>query len=425
MTLVETTRIWFWKRIWSSIKWVFLWIFLIIGSIILLWRNEWRTIKTTISLDEWQKITVNGKTSPIDSTLEWKLIYIFWKADTKDILRDDTFNIQANAIKLSRDVSMYQWQEEQSTQTQDNMWWSQTQTTTYTYKMVWNNDKIDSSQFKEAWHINPSNWPFDSKQFVASDVKVWDVKLSSTFVGKMNNKEKISLDWKQNDITTAVKNIQNIKINNNILYIWKWTEENPQIWDIQISFSAVYPSEISAIWQQQSNQLIWYTTTNGKNIALLDYWTVSMSQMYINAHNENRTIAWLLRWLWLLLIFFWFSMILWFVATLASVVPLLGRIVGFWVSLISFVLSVILWFTVILVAWFAVRPTISMILLGSIVVVITSILLFKKTSKKNNDIVLVTNAPIQSSSIQNNTSVQNNTPVQNNANVPVQNHPVW
>jgi hypothetical protein len=419
MNLVETTRIWFWRRIWSSIKWVFLWIILIIVSIILLWRNEWRTIKTTISLDEWQKITVNWKTSPIDSTLEWKIIYIFWKADTKDILRDDTFNIEANAIKLSRDVSMYQWQEEQNTQTQDNMWWSQTQTTTYNYKMVWNNDKIDSSQFKEAWHINPSNWPFDSKQFVASDVKVWDMKLSSTFVGKMNNEEKISLDWKQNDITTAVKNIQNIKINNNILYIWKGTEENPQIWDIQISFSAVYPSEISAIWQQQSNQLIWYTTTNGKNIALLNYWTVSMPQMYINAHNENRTIAWLLRWLWLLLIFFWFSMILWFVATLASVVPLLGRIVGFWVSLISFVLSIILWFTVILVAWFAVRPTISMILLGSIVVVITSILLFKKTSKKNNDVVQITNTPIQSSSI------QNNTPVQNNVNVPVQNPPVW
>ncbi len=350
--------------------------------------------------------------APIDSTLEWKLVYIFGKADTQDILRDSTFNIQANAIKLSRDVSMYQWQESQDTKTQDNMGWSQTQTTTYSYKMIRDSNKIDSSQFKEAGHINPSHWSFDSENFVANTVKVWDMKLASAFIDKMNNEEKISLDWKQNDIASAIKDIKNIKVSNDALYIWAGTADNPQIWDIQISFSAVYPSEISAIWQQQSNQLIWYVTSNGKNIALLDYGTVSMPQMYINAHNENTTVAWLLRWLWLLLMFMWFGMILWFVATLTSVVPFLGKLVGFWVSLISFALSVIVWFTVILIAWLAVRPAVSMILLGGIVIIITSVLLFKKKSKENSGVV-VSNTPMPSVPVSGNPPVQSNTVVQN------------
>lgn len=386
MNVTETTRVWYWKRLWSAIWWVFFWIILIIASIVLMWRNEWRTIKTTKWLDEWQKVTLQGSISPIDSSLEWKLVYIYGKADTQEILNDDVFKIQKNAIKLNREVSMYQWKEDQDTETHDNVWWSQTQTTTYSYDRIWEDTPINSSKFKEWGHENPSNWKFNSKFLIAWDVKIWDVKLTDSFVRQINNNEEILLDDTQSGVIKVIENISGAKIENNIIYVWNWTSENPEIGDMQISFSAVYPNDVSAIWQQQSNQLIEYTTENGLDISLLEYWTVSITKMYINAHNSNVLLSWMLRWWWLVWMFIWFTLLFWLISTLAKVLPFLGKIVDFWLWIISFFLTLIIWWWVIIVSWFFVRPLLSIILLIVIAWIIATIYFIKKKSIKKNTV---------------------------------------
>ncbi|MCX6823437.1 MAG: TMEM43 family protein [candidate division SR1 bacterium] len=374
MNYVEVTQISYGKRIGGAIKGIFLGLLLIVGAVILLWRNEGRTINTTIALKEGEKITVNGSISPINTTLEGKLIYINGKADTQEVLRDTTFKIQENAIKLYRKVSMYQWKEKEDTKTQDNVGGSQTQTTTYSYDQVWDSSRIDSSQFKEAGHTNPSHRTFDAQDSVSSDVRMGDIKLSNVFIGKMDNEKIISLDSTRSTTFDAVKNISNAKIVNDVIYLGNGTLDNPQIGDIQISFYAVYPAEVSAIGQQQGDQLVGYVATNKNNVALLEYGAVSMPQMYIDAHNQNRIIAWLLRGLGLLLLFIGFNLLLGLISTLASVLPFLGKIMGFGVGLISFILALSIGSLVIMLAWLFVRPVLSISLLCALIVIITMVL---------------------------------------------------
>ena len=184
------------SRLWNSLKWVLFGFLLIFWSVYLLWWNEWRTIDVTQWLNQWQKITVEGATSPVDSNLEWKLVYINGKASTNEVLKDDSFLIKQNAIKLHRVVEMYQWEEREETQRHDNIWWSETVTTTYTYHKTWDDEKINSSHFKESGHNNPTNWKFESRSTVAWDVKVWDMKLSNNFISQINRSQPISMESK-------------------------------------------------------------------------------------------------------------------------------------------------------------------------------------------------------------------------------------
>lgn len=373
MAYTETTTTWYWTRVWNSLKWILFWIVLIIASILLLWWNEWRTIDVTQWLAEWEKITVDWKISPIDKSLDWKLIYINWKADTKEILEDSTFFVSENSIKLIRDVEMYQWKENKKSSSKDNLWWSETTTTTYTYEKKWSNDKISSSSFKEAWHDNPSYWQFESLRTISKEVKVWDMKLTNAFVNQLNEESNVSIkedNFNKFIESSKITNAQNL---NDFIYIWSWSINNPQIWDLKISFSAVYPYEISAIGQQNWDRLISYNTKTDTLINLLESWTVSIGEIYKQANSDNMFVAWMLRALWLFLMFVWFKLLFWLIVTLAKVLPFLSTILGVWTWLISFILTLIVWWSTIIIAWFFVRPIVSIILMFVIIWIIFAI----------------------------------------------------
>lgn len=384
MVYTETTNTSYWKRIWKSITWMLLWLILIFVSIYLLWWNEWRTIKTTQWLTEWERITVSGSTSPVDNLLDWKLIYINWKADTKEVLNDNEFFINLNAIKLNRKVEMYQWEENKKTTSNDNLWGSETTTTTYTYKKIWSEEKIDSSPFKELWHDNFMDFKYNSESFVSNNVLVWDLKLSPTFIKKIDKEETILIDENIVNKVKISRNIDNIKLENNSIYIWIWSLSTPQIWDLKITFSAVYPSEISAIWQQQWNTLVPYKTKTDTLINLLKYGNISLQEMYIQANNENKFIAWILRGVWILLMFIWFNMIFWIIIIIFKIIPFLSHLVSIWTWLVSFILTLILWWWTIIIAWFYVRPLISIILLSIIWWIIYALYKYKNKKEVSN-----------------------------------------
>jgi hypothetical protein len=69
-----------------------------------------------------------------------------------------------------RRVEMYQWEEEEHTETHDEMGGGQTTETTYTYNKVWSENHIDSSNFyKSSQYVNPS-WKYESETWVKDPI---------------------------------------------------------------------------------------------------------------------------------------------------------------------------------------------------------------------------------------------------------------
>jgi len=389
MTYEETNTTWYFQNLWNSIKWIFVGFLLIILSIWLLWWNEGRTIKIAKWLEEWQKNTIEWKINKIDLSLNNKLVHIKWRANTKEILKDNLFFITWNVLKLDRKVEMYQWKEIKKTRSKNNVWGSTTRTTTYTYQKDWSTKKIDSSSFKEMSHKNPSSWPFNSKEEIASKITIGKIILWNEFVSQLNKKTDIDIPW--NIFNRIKKKYSNMFVNIDkqwqYLYFSNSTGANlanPSIGDLRVSFSVVNPIEVSAIWKQYSNNLTSYTTKNWTSISLLQYGDISINDMYKTAQKNNIIIAWLLRIWWLLLMFVGFKMLFGLLETIAKVIPFLWSVADFWTSLIAFLLTIIVWGLVIIIAWFFVRPILSISLLLIIWLIVYSIIKIKKSNNTLN-----------------------------------------
>jgi hypothetical protein len=296
---------------------------------------------------------------------------------------------------------MYQWDESSSESCTDNLWGSEDCTTTYEYHKIWSDYKIDSSSFYEsAWHTNPANWEYESNESAKTPIHLWAYTLWDVFVWKLSNYTNIDLStqdikvpskyWEEISDTTAQKSESDVEKNNDDylywdetqseaekevvisdwaaiknyewlhiyadhIYVWK-NENDPQIWDLRITFSSVKTGTISIIGMQQSNELTSYTTSNGRNIALLENWIVNAETMFLHAQQANKIMTWVLRFLWLFLMYAWFSMMFEIITTLTKVLPFLSRIIWFSTGIVSFCLTLVLGFFVIWISWIAVRP---------------------------------------------------------------------
>lgn len=430
-TFSVTSRHSYGSRLKNSFWKIFGWIILVICSIILLIWNEHRSIEQKKALNEWAEIVVEAVSTEIDSTLDGKEIHVYWDTESPaEALVDSIFGITTNDLKLARNVEMYQWDEDQTEKCTDNIWWSEDCTTTYDYFKTWSEYKIDSSNFYKAeWHQNPANWEYESNEIVKEPIHLWVYTLSDTFVWKLSNYTNIDLSsqnitvpskyWEEKTDTTndeavsdveknnddylywdkteedvaettntvdgaAIKNYEWLHIYSDHIYVWK-NENDPQIGDYKITFTSVKTGTVSIIWMQVDDELTSYTTSNDRDIALLENWKVSAETMFLHAQQANKTLTWILRLVWLLLMYCGFNMMFEFVSTLAKVLPFLSRIIGFSTWIVSFCLTLTLGFLTIGLAWIAVRPVLWIICLVISAAGIFWLIKLKKSKKDSNN----------------------------------------
>ena len=107
MAVTETTNESWISRLGGSIKGVAVGIGLFILAFPLLFRNEGNCVKTAKALDEGEGACISVETNEtIDPEMDGCLVYMTGRADTQDVLSDDTFGISTVAIRLVRKLSL-------------------------------------------------------------------------------------------------------------------------------------------------------------------------------------------------------------------------------------------------------------------------------------------------------------------------------
>lgn len=423
--ITVTTKNSYWNRLKNSFSKIIIWLVLVIACIFLLARNEHNFIEQKKALKEWAEVVQETTSEEINPNLEWAEIHLNGNtASEAEDLIDSIFWVSTNNLKLKRNVEMYQWFEEESETCSDNIWWSETCETTYSYGKTWSNDVIDSSNFYQTeWHENPWYMKYENEERAKAPITLWAYTLDDIFVNNLDNYKVINLS--ENEVkapawyfvlnktvsTTIEENnneeswndtIDEVEANNNAylnwestnnisnanfyiydkyIYIWGNPDE-PKIWDLKITFSSVKPWTISIVWMQYEDTITSYTTSNWRSIALLEEGKVSAENMFIKAENANKAMTWILRVIWLLLMFAWFSMMFEFIGTLAKVLPFLSNIIWVWTGILAFCLTLVVWFLTIWIARLVVRPIVGIICL---VIVVFWIYLLKSTKKKNKN----------------------------------------
>lgn len=362
----------------SSFKAILFGIILIPGGIALIVYNEGRAVHRARALDEGSHAVISTKADEVNPAQEGKLLHLSGLATTNEALSDPIFGVSAPAIRLIRDVEMYQWEESEKTESRKKIGGGTSKKTIYTYNKDWSDRAIDSSEFKKPeGHSNP-DMKYTSESFTANKVTMGAFNLNGSLVEKITESKDVVLSEDMIKKVSSNSDFAKAQARGNQVYLGS-NPESPSIGDYRIAFRVVEPQTVSIVAGQSGSSLGEYKTTSGDTIELLQEGNVSAEAMFKQAQDENTIITWVLRVVGFLLITLGAACITTPVVALANVVPFLGDLVGIGTGLFSLVTGLTLSAIAIAIGWFAYRPLLS----GGLILGVAGLMWLVRLSRGN------------------------------------------
>lgn len=116
-----------------------------------------------------------------------KLVYVTGRLKTSAPIKDETFGLEVNAVRLERHVEMFQWREVEKRR--DSLSSSDRsigrRRKVYHYEKIWSDQRIDSSTFRHAGHDNPTTMPFPNHSVQADLVQLGGFRLSDSLIDQI------------------------------------------------------------------------------------------------------------------------------------------------------------------------------------------------------------------------------------------------
>lgn len=382
------------SRLKNSLGGVGMGFIMIIAGIVLLFWNEGRTVKTTRMLKEAQGVCAElGDIQQIHSDLDGQMIHATGLASTDEVLSDNYFGVNANAVKLFRKVEYFQWVEHQSSQTRDKVGGGQETVTTYTYSKEWTSSPVNSSSFEDPQYKGIANdvlLQLDDQSVQAQNVRFGAYRFPEGLVSQMNKREPLNVELDPEFSAYLEKQMHSnwdvaesesfVHPTNNVIYVGL-NPNSPRVGDVRVTFEKVKPGEVSILAKVVGDTFENFTAKNGYTLMSLSDGAVSADNMFETEHKSNTMMAWVLRILGILLIYLGFKNIFNILVTLLKVLPFLSNIANLGVNLVCGVLAFVIGLVVIAIAWIVYRPVLGIILLVAAGALIW--FLAKKNKEKN------------------------------------------
>ena len=361
------------SRLKNSFGGIIFGLILVGGSFVALWLNEGRSVHRYQDLNDGKGKVVTISSETIDATNESKLVHFSGHASAGSTPRDSDFGVTADgALKLRREVEMYQWQENTSSSTTKKTGGSSETTQTYSYEQVWSRSLIRSDSFAQSGHDNPTKMPFASATETGNPITVGAFTLSNSLIDRLNDFAPLPLASLEGLTEAATANA---KLYEGGIYLGT-DPAAPVVGDVRVTFSTIQPGEVSIVSQQGGQTLVPYQSKNN-TVELLQTGIHAADAMFAKAEADNKMLTWILRIGGFLAMGFGFILLSRPITVIADVLPFVGNIVGAGLGFIMFLLAGVLSFITIAVAWITYRPVIGISLL--VVAGFLAFLIIKKT----------------------------------------------
>jgi hypothetical protein len=361
---VTTSKSWF-SRLAESIKSVLVGLVLFVVSFPILFWNEGRAVKTARSLEEGSGAVVSVSSDQVSPGNEGKLVHVTGPISTDGPVVDGDLGVQANAVKLVRNVSMYQWIEEEKSETRKKLGGGEETVTTYSYKKDWSSSPVDSSSFQvPEGHENPGGFPLDSATFVADPVRLGAFTLSEEQLSQLDEAKDLPVDAAAAEsLPEGLMEEVPAVVDKGAFYLGT-NPAAPAVGDVRIAFQVVNPSQASVVAVQTGSSFAPYAAEAGDTVLLVEEGAHTSAEMFQTAQEANTVMTWILRGGGFLAMVLGLFLVFRPLAVLGDVVPFIGSLVGVGVGLFSLVVGAALSSITIAIAWFFVRPLLGIALLA-------------------------------------------------------------
>ncbi|GBF51842.1 hypothetical protein LPTSP4_33800 [Leptospira ryugenii] len=346
---------------------------LLIVSFPVLFKNEGCAVDIAKGLEEGAGIVVSIDAKQDSNQYQGKLIHTIGEAKAGSPTVDSDFSISVPSLGLTREVEMYQWDE--------NVSEDKDKKKTYRYEKKWSSTEIDSSRFDEANTHNNPPFTYTSKTFSPSEVSIGNVKFSDDLINSIPRTEDLQYDANQTNRMSG-----RAKLADGRIYLGK-NPASPEIGDVRIKHKIAPEGIASIIGQLQSGIVGPYKTKRDTTILMFDYGSKDAASMFQEAQDANVTRTWMVRAAGLFLMFLGFRLLFGPIAAAGGWIPILDGILEMGVSIVSGILAFSLSFMTISIAWIFYRPLLGFALLalgvGAFIYLYSQKGKFEKTNPQN------------------------------------------
>lgn len=333
-------------------------------SIYVLFTNEGRALQTASSLDEGLSQVVSlGPFSSLDLQNNDRLVHLSAVLRTTQPLYDPNYRVVVQAVKLKRQVEMYQWVEYRESKDYEEDGETKTETT-YTYNTEWKSELINSRNFdKEIGHQNPSAMAVESVTVVAPEVRVGPFILSKGLVEQIDNFQTLALrDF------NALTLDPFLSVDDDYFYHTQYPRR-PEVGDVRVRFSfaglsgetsRLGPAQtVSIVAMQRGEQLMPFKTKSGDPLEILYLEELSAEEVFAKEHQFNSMKTWGLRAAGWALMFLSIQLTMRIIYTLVDWVPVLRELVSMGLKIFALCVSCSLSLLTIGVGWLFYRPLVA------------------------------------------------------------------
>jgi len=355
---------------------------LFIASFPLLTWNEGRAIQRAKTLDAGASQVITVSADQPASENQGKLVHFTGTAAADGPVEDPVFGISADALKLRRDVEMFQWKQSEKSETKQKLGGGEETTTTYSYSKGWSSTLIDSSQFHvPAGHANPDDMPVDSELFVAEAIHVGRFALPESLVGMIENFSPRPVTEAEAKAAVEAHSAKIQATTGGAIFIGA-DPSDPQIGDARVQFQESLSGPVSIVAGQINDTLEPFAIKGLGTVELLQTGTFSAVAMFQQEQDSNAFLTWILRLAGFLMMLFGLLLMTSIFSVIASIIPIFGKIVEAGVGLIAIAIALPLSLVTIALSWLAFRPFVAIpILILAVALVILAFKFLPKTPK--------------------------------------------
>uniref|UniRef100_A0A8B9L576 Transmembrane protein 43 n=1 Tax=Astyanax mexicanus TaxID=7994 RepID=A0A8B9L576_ASTMX len=332
---------------------------LFIFSFYVLFTNEGRAIRTATSLDEGlSQVLSLHPDMYLDPQNNNRLVHLSSPLRTSQPLYEPNYKVAVQAVKLKRNVEMYQWVEYQESRDYKENGETKTETT-YTYNTEWKSELISSRHFdQEIGHINPGAMAVESVTVVAPEVWVGRFSLSKGLIDQVNNFQTLQLGG-----LPATDPFLTVYEDH---FYHTANPRRPEVGDVRVSFSYAglsgegsWPGPaqtVSVVAMQKGDGLTAFRTRAGDSLEMLYMEELTAEEVFAKEHQMNVMKTWALRAGGWFLMFLGISLTTRIIYTLVDWVPVLRELVSVGLKVFALCVSCSLSLLTIAVGWLFYRP---------------------------------------------------------------------
>lgn len=349
----ETTRTSWFSRLGSALGGILVGLGLVLVAIMLIVWNEGRAVQTARSLSEGAGHVRSVAAERPDAAMEGALVHLSAPVRAGGVPADTDLGVTApgGTLRLLRRVEMYQWREEQQSETRTQLGGGTETVTSYRYTRDWAEGRTDSSRFRQAnGHENPQP-RYAARSWTAPDIRLGAFRLTEAQVGGLAATEELSppASYRSSGGTMFIGGDAGA----------------PRIGDLRLTWRIAQPEALSVVAAQRGNGFAPFPTRAGDALFMVVPGQVPAAAMFAEAQAANVTMTWLLRAGCVLMMFVGFSMALRPLKVLADVLPPVGAIVGFGTRLVALLLTLVLAPSIFALAWLVYRPVLALAVLAA------------------------------------------------------------